>query len=202
MEYCEPADHRPRVALITGEPGSGKSTLGAELSRALRVPFIARDDIRGGLFFTAGAWSPRPRRVPSADESVEAFLHIVESMIGLGVSCVVEYVLRERRPDDLQRITNVATCRVVHTWCRDAADRLARRNNGDRLLNRRPVLEALGYSTIEQHTSGAVARMRSVTDEMKTDFQLPVLEVDTNEGYEPGLDVIIEFVVGGAGPTC
>ena len=40
--------------MVTGAPGSGKSTLGAELSRALRMPFIARDDVRGGLFFTAG----------------------------------------------------------------------------------------------------------------------------------------------------
>jgi hypothetical protein len=141
--------------LITGEPGSGKSVLGATLSRALRVPFIARDDVRGGLFFTAGAWSPQPRRVPTPD----------------------------------------ADCRVLHTSCRDAPERLARRIASDRLLNRRPVLEALGYMTNDEHTNDATARMRSVTDQMQTDFDLPVLEVNTDDGYEPGLDVIIDFLI-------
>jgi len=193
------SDDRPRVALLTGEPGSGKSVLGAELSRALRVPFIARDDVRGGLFLTAGAWSAQPRRVPTADEAVEAFLRIVESTVGLGVSCVAEYVVRRGRPGDLRRLAEVADCRVVRTWCRDAPERLARRDAADRLLNLRPVLDALGYSTIDAHTSAAVARMRAVTDDMRTDFDLPVLEVNTDDGYEPGLDAVIDFLVGGSG---
>jgi hypothetical protein len=40
--------------LITGAPGTGKTTLGTELSRALQIPFLARD-VRRGLFFTNGA---------------------------------------------------------------------------------------------------------------------------------------------------
>jgi predicted kinase len=194
------SDDRPRVALLTGEPGCGKSVLGGELSRALRVPFIARDDVRGGLFLTAGAWSARPRRVPTADEAVEAFLRIVEATAGLGVSCIAEYVVRRARPGDLRRLTTVADCRVVHTWCRDAPARLARRNAADRLLNRRPVLDALGYSTIDAHTSAAVDGARSVTGDMRTDFEVPVLRVNTDDGYEPGLDAVIDFLVGGPPP--
>ena len=36
--------------------------------------------------------------------------------------------------------------------------------------------------------------MRAVTAEMQTDFDLPMLRVNTNDGYTPGLDDIIEFV--------
>ena len=43
--------------------------------------------------------------------------------------------------------------------------------------------------------------MRSVTDEMQTDFDLPVLEVDTDDGYDPGLDLIIDFLVDGRPST-
>jgi predicted kinase len=192
------ADDRPRVALITGEPGSGKSDLGANLSRALRAPFIARDDVRGGLFLTAGAWSARSRRVPTADEATDAFLRIVESTVALGVSCIVEYLVRRGRPADLRRLATVADCRVLHTWCRDGPGRLVRRNTSDRLLNRRPVLDALGYTSIDEHTSDAIARMRSVSNDMQTDFDLPVLKVNTDDGYEPGLDLVIDFVVDGA----
>lgn len=192
---------RARVVVVTGAPGSGKTTLGAKLSRALRMPFIARDDVRGGLFFTAGAWSARPGRVPTSDESVEAFLRILETTASHGVSCIVEYVVRQQRPADLQRLSSVADCVVVLTECCDHLERFVSRNRTDRLLNRQPVLDALGYTTIREHTSDAVARMRSVANAMRVDFGLPTLRVNTDDGYEPGLDAIVDFVITGTQPT-
>ena len=62
---------RPRVVLLTGEPGSGKTGLGLELARALHVPFLARDQVRRGLYLTASS-------APTPEEAVEAFLTIVE----------------------------------------------------------------------------------------------------------------------------
>ena len=188
---------RARVVVVTGAPGSGKTTLGTELSRALRMPFLARDDVRGGLFFTTGAWSVRPGRVPTSDESVETFLRILETTASLGVSCIGEYVVRQQRPADLQRLSSVADCVVVLTECRAHLERFAGRNRTDRLLNRPPVLEALGYATVHEHTSDAVARMRVVANAMQVDFGLPTLRVNTDDGYEPGLDAIVDFVVAG-----
>ena len=101
------------------------------------------------------------------------------------------------RPADLRRLgpsPTVASC----TPGADGPARLARRNASDRLLNRRPVLDALGYTSIDEHTSDAIARMRSVSDDMQTDFDLPVLKVNTDDGYEPGLDLVTDFVVDGA----
>lgn len=79
---------RPTVILVTGSLGSGKSTLGRELGAALRVPMLARDDVRGGLFFTAGAWTPQVERIPAADEATDAFLSLVESLIVSGAGSV------------------------------------------------------------------------------------------------------------------
>ena len=63
----------PVLVIVTGAPGSGKTTLSRELSARLRVPCLARDDIRTGLFFTAGGWTDTPERLPSVDESIDAF---------------------------------------------------------------------------------------------------------------------------------
>ena len=186
---------RARVVLVTGAPGSGKSTLGAELARSLRIPFVARDDVRGGLFFTDGAWTPNPRRVPSSDEAVETLLRMIETTAGLGVSCIVEYVIRQGRPNDWARITAAADCVVLMTTCRDAMSRFTHREMNDRLLNRQPVLDALGQASIEDHTTEAVSRMESVVDDMRTDFDVPMLQVATDQEYQPGLDQIIDFVV-------
>ncbi len=46
------ASARPFLVVITGAPGSGKTTLGWELSRLLHVPLVSRDDIKTGLHVT------------------------------------------------------------------------------------------------------------------------------------------------------
>ena len=55
---------RPWLVMVTGEPGSGKSTLGRELAGALRIPYLSRDDVRWGLYATAGLLSNDMQRAP------------------------------------------------------------------------------------------------------------------------------------------
>ncbi len=184
---------KPRVVLVTGSPGSGKTTFASHLARALRVPFIARDDIRGGLLFTAGAWSDELRSVPSADEAVEAFLATVEGLLTRGVSCVVEYVVRSHRPGDLDRILAAGDCVVIFTSCADPMARVVQRNLADRLVANPAVLAAGGFRTVEEHTAAVVTRMQQVEREMRLAFPVPVLHVDTTAEYDPSLDVVLEF---------
>jgi hypothetical protein len=120
---------------------------------------------------------------------------MVDTTAGLGVSCIVEYVIRDGRPDDWARITAAADCVVLMTTCRDAMSRLIDREMNDALLNRRPALEARGHISIEDHTNRAVSRMESVVDDMRTDFDVPMSKVATGRECQPGLDQIIDFVV-------
>ncbi|MEM7247767.1 MAG: hypothetical protein AAF533_20690 [Acidobacteriota bacterium] len=193
-------DHgsRPLIVLLTGEPGSGKRTLGTELSLAMRLPFVSRDDMRGGLYFSVGAWTDSPGTIPSADQAVETFLRIVETHAELGVSCLAEYIARSHRPEDLRRLDAAGRLVVIETWCSNPEERVIRRNHEDRLVNRRPVLDALGYATNEDHTSALVDRMRAVTKEMQTEFDVPSLRVNCDDGHEPTLDAIIDWIAGQA----
>ena len=186
---------RPTAVLVTGAPGSGKSTLAAQLARLLRVPFIARDDIRGGLFFSAGAWGTELVRLPSADEAVEVFLETVEGLLARGVSCVVEYVVRSHRPADLDRLLIAGECVVIMTSCGAASARVAERNLSDRFVANKALLDAVGFGSVEEHTEAVVARMQQVEREMQAQFpvSVPVLRVDTSDGYDPGMDVVVVF---------
>ena len=96
------------------------------------------------------------------------------------MSCVVEYVIRRERAEDLDRISAPADCVVLFTSSSAAQERVANRNLQDRLLNRRAVLDALGHLTIEDHTSDAALRMEQVRLDMKTEFDLPTMQINTD----------------------
>ncbi len=145
---------------MTGAPGSGKSTLGSELASHLRLPFLARDDVRGGLLHTNGAWTGRLERIPSGDETVTAS----------------------------------GDCVVITTTCNDPMRRVRERTLSDRLLSNPAVMEAVDASSIDEHTEAIVARRRTVTDEMRSEFAVPVLAADTDGGWSPSLDAIVQFV--------
>lgn len=185
---------RATAVLVTGAPGSGKSTLASLIARLLRIPYIARDDVRGGLLFSAGAWSDELSRLPSGDEAVEVFLETVESLLTRGVSCVIEYVVRSHRPEDLERILAAGDCVVVMTTCEASMSRVVQRNLSDRLIANPPVLDAVGFGSVEEHTEALVARMRQVESEMLLRFPVPVLHVDTTGDYDPSIDAILAFV--------
>lgn len=188
------SEPRPRLTLVTGAPGSGKTTLATAISRSLQVPFIARDDVRRGLYFTNGAWTAAPGDVPSRDESVEAFLDIVDAVAAAGVSLVAEYVIDRSRVAEFERLRAVADCRVIITAADDALERFEVRHRDDPLINRQPVLDALGYPTAADHTADALVRMGDVTAAMRTSFDVPTLRVRTDAGYSPALEEILDFV--------
>lgn len=186
---------RPRVILLTGVPGSGKSTLGRTLSEALRVPFLARDDMRGGMALTAGAWRGTLEQLPPGDAAVDAFLDVVEVTLRHGVSCVAEYVFRSSRPRDLERVLAAGDAVVIVTQCSESEPRLIERNQSDRLVANPAVLRAAGAASVDEHTAAVVERMRRVGLEMLTQFPVPTLTVDTTAGYDPGFETILEFAV-------
>ena len=163
------------------------------MAAALRLPFIARDAIRGGLLFSAGAWNDELATLPSGDEAVETFLQTVEGLLARNVSCVVEYVVRLTRPADLDRLCAAGDCLVIVTCCEDSMARVVRRNRLDRLIANPGVLRAVGVATVEEHTALVVERMRLVEIDMRTEFPVPVLRVNTTDSYDPDIKGIIAF---------
>jgi len=184
---------RPRVILLTGAPGTGKTTLGSTIAATLRVPFIARDAIRGGLLFSAGAWSDEMSRLPQGDEAVEIFLQTVEGLLARGVSCVAEYVVRTQRTEDFDRLRAAGDCRVIMTSCDDPTSRLVQRKGNDRLIANPAVLRAVGAGSVDDHTGAMLARMREVEQQMARTFPVPVLHVDTTGDYRPMFDEVLAF---------
>jgi hypothetical protein len=178
---------------VTGEPGGGKSTLGRDLAQALRVPYLSRDDVRWGLRATAGLWTNSMTSPDDRADAVEAFLQLVERAADLGISAVLEFIVFQDRPESLERLLAVADCAVVLATATHALARAVRRDSTDPLLNRESVLAALGHPSVESYLAGPERDI--IRSQMITDFNLPSLTVCTDDGYDPPLDRVVEWVI-------
>lgn len=179
--------------MVTGEPGSGKTTLGVRLSSTLRVPFLSRDHIRGGLLATSGLWTNQLHAPPSRANAIDAFVDVAETMALSNVSFVIEFVVTPRRLEAFQRLRAAADVVVLLTLSQDSTQRAELRDRGDELLNRPEVLAALGHHSIEGYLGDP--ERAAVRDSMLKDFDLPTLRVTTDDAYDPPFDQIAEWII-------
>lgn len=188
---------RPWLVMVTGEPGSGKSSLGMHLAKRLRVPYLSRDDIRWGMLATSRPWSGQPTDTSGRDAARETFIDVVERAAGQGVSGVPEFIIFRDNPDHFRRLMATADCLVAVTNCSESEQRAVARDRADPLLADPTFLAALGHSSIDSFLQVGVRERQAVRGRMLSDFEdfgVPTLAVRTDEGYEPALDEIINWV--------
>lgn len=187
--------HRPWLVLVTGEPGSGKTELGLRLSNALRVPFMSRDQVRGGLLATAGLWTDQISAPTPREDAVEALVAVIETMAAVGVTAVLEFVVVGDRLEAFKRLTAAAQCIVIRTTCVDAPARAHARDLADPLLNRREVLDALGSESVAEYLGASADGGEAFRLGIQTEFDLPLLAVSTDDGYDPPLHEVVDWIV-------
>jgi predicted kinase len=178
----------PTLVVVSGPAGAGKTTLAHTLAQAVGCPVISRDEIKEGMVHAS------PGFVPAVGDELTArtlpvFFGVLELLLRAGVTTVAEAAFQDTvwRPR-LEPLRGLAELRIVHCVVdADVALERIRRRRADNPLRRAHVDGSAGYDPTQRLGHAAFDRVA---------IDAPQIEVDTADGYRPGLAEILAFVNG------
>ena len=107
----------PALVVVSGQPGSGKTTLGRQLAADLRLPFVNKDGIKEQLYYTLGwggkEWSQKLGRATYA-----VLYYVIETQLAAGRSVLAESNFDPPTArEELRRLQERYDCRFVEVHC-------------------------------------------------------------------------------------
>jgi predicted kinase len=179
----------PRLTVVAGRPGSGKTTVAHALARAIRCPVVSRDEIKEGL--VNSLTSEAAPTDAAQRHATDVFFRTLELLLGQGVTLVAEAAFQHAVwSPRLGPLLSLAPTRII--MCRVDAE----------LAWQRHVARGLADPQRERfHPDPAMQAAREGSPLPLAPFdpprlEVPTLVVDTMDGYRPELERIVAFARG------
>lgn len=178
--------NNPLLVVVTGSPATGKTTLAHILSHTINCPLLSRDEFKEGLINTLDRSHSQVDR--SVDlEVYETFFETIELLLSKKISLVVEAAFQDKlwRPK-LLSLLEIATIKII--ICKTGND-LIKARFANRLSN------DPGRERFHGDQSLNAEQIAALIDHYKpVNLEVPTLEVDTTQDYDPDLSAIINFI--------
>lgn len=102
-----------KVIVVSGPPAAGKTKLATSLSRILKLPLLAKDDIKESLFDSLG-YSDRARSIELGRAAFNIQLQLAKQLVSNEVDFILETAFWKGSASDLTTI--LANCNVLQVW--------------------------------------------------------------------------------------
>lgn len=184
-----PSLQKPSLIVVTGRPGSGKTTLAHALARAVRCPLISRDEVKEGYVNTTNNQG-RPGD-DIARNFFETFFDTLELLLRRDITTMAEAAFQHKLwAPRLEALSEIAQIRIV--LC-TVPPELARSRHIERGLSDSARLRFHSDGAVHAAKQGKVLPIGNY-DPPHLDF--PLLTVDTSEGYRPEFEAILSWLRG------
>lgn len=181
--------NKPLLLVITGRPGSGKTTLSERISREWCFPLLSRDRIKEGLVHTEGS-SHEDLPENANARATQVFFGTIDYLISQGISVIAEAAFQHPLWEE-NLIALKEKARIVILVCHlDAGIAL------ERFLDRGLSDE----NRIRFHgDKGVRMKMNGITpqpgDYIEPHLDMQTIYLDTTDGYDPDIETLKEIIL-------
>jgi predicted kinase len=168
----------PLLVLVSGTPGSGKTTLAKLLAQKMGLYHVERDTLKFGIEFTART-DPKDRK----KTVVPIYWEVIYQLLTLRISCIADGShYKGETEKDLERLGKVAT--VLNLHCQAAG-------HHERLLKREAARG--NVPAWEKGYTPDFERMYKLTNKpLEHGYQ--TLIIDTTDGYQPSIERVATWI--------
>ena len=187
-------DERPLLIIVGGAPGTGKSTLAQQISRALNVPVLSKDMFRETLVDATGLRTRDEVRAQSA-LLFRLLYGIAGRLLQDGSSVIAECNFR-RDISEPELMPLVERSRAVQIHCETSKEESLRRYVARFERGERHWCH-FDADWLADERAGLHAQDADVYGPL--DLGIPTLRVDTTVGYAPDVDEVLSFIRSATG---
>ena len=178
---------QPTLVVVTGPPRSGTAAVAEAIAKAVPCPLVRRDAIKEGAVHAHGEAFEAAAGDALTQRTFTIFFDVLRTLVTNGVTVVAEASFQDRLwRIGLEPLTSLAQLRIVQCKVDPAVGRERR--------------------DVAHETSGARAHARIIGESVedwaaayasfdRLSIPAPSIDIDTTDGYVPGLAEIAAFVL-------